>query len=108
MIDDEQTQVTRDELARLFIDAYHDAQVFDQLYDDGALFPLRNSRRGADAILAEFTLTRKQDPRDTEHVECDCVPADGPPHCHLCGERVGHPVVWSDAHPRGRRGATDE
>lgn len=46
--------------------------------------------------------TAGHDPRDTEHIECDCVPADGPPHCHLCGERAGHPVAWSEAHPRGQ------
>lgn len=39
------------------------------------------------------------DPRETEHIECDCVPDLGPSHCHLCGERAGHPVPWSEAHP---------
>ena len=38
------------------------------------------------------------DPRDTEHVECDCVPNLGPTHCHLCGTTAGHPVTWEEAH----------
>ena len=40
----------------------------------------------------------EQDPREVAHIECDCVPDLGPSHCHLCGERVGHPVQWVDAH----------
>lgn len=41
------------------------------------------------------------DPRETEHIECNCVPELGPSHCHLCSERAGHPVPWSEAHPDG-------
>lgn len=40
------------------------------------------------------------DPRNFAHIECDCVPDIGPSHCHLCSERAGHPVPWSEAHPQ--------
>ena len=36
------------------------------------------------------------DPRETHHIECDCVPHLGPPHCHLCSERAGREVQWTD------------
>ena len=54
----------------------------------------------ADAILARFHLPFpvERDPREVAHIECDCVPAEGPSHCHLCGERAGHPISWADAH----------
>lgn len=41
----------------------------------------------------------KVDARQTEHVECNCVPDLGPSHCHLCGEAAGRPVSWADSHP---------
>lgn len=37
------------------------------------------------------------DPRETEHIECDCVPEIGPSHCHLCSVNLGHPVSWGEA-----------
>lgn len=33
------------------------------------------------------------------HFKCDCVPDQGPEHCHLCGDDAGRPVAWVDAHP---------
>lgn len=39
------------------------------------------------------------DPRDVAHIECDCVPNLGPSRCHLCSERAGHPIEWTEAHP---------
>lgn len=36
------------------------------------------------------------DPRETQHVRCDCVPGLGPAHCHLCGDRAGHVVPWDE------------
>jgi len=55
----------------------------------------------ADAILAagfRSPVPVERDPREFAHIECECVPAEGPSHCHLCGERVGHPISWADAH----------
>ncbi len=56
----------------------------------------------SDPVLA--ILHGNGDPRDTEHVACDCLPKYGPPHCHLCGQLdqtprykgqfYGDPVVW--------------
>jgi hypothetical protein len=37
------------------------------------------------------------DPRETQHIECDCVPDLGPSHCHLCGKKFGRPIAWSEA-----------
>lgn len=28
------------------------------------------------------------DPRDTEHIECNCTPTLGAPHCHLCSDET--------------------
>lgn len=50
----------------------------------------------ADALAAVPAPT---DPRDVAHIECDCVPNLGPSHCHLCGDRAGHPIPWTEAHP---------
>ena len=39
------------------------------------------------------------DPRETEHMTCDCVPHLGPPHCHMCAILAGREVPWDEAHP---------
>ena len=47
-----------------------------------------------DAAIA--ILMGEGDPRDTEHVECDCLPKYGPPHCHLCSQiERGHSGDWN-------------
>jgi len=33
------------------------------------------------------------------HFKCDCVPDQGPEHCHLCGDDAGRPMAWVNAHP---------
>lgn len=32
-------------------------------------------------------------PQEFLHVECDCVPQYGPPHCHLC-DTLRLPIEW--------------
>lgn len=54
---------------------------------------------GSDEIDVEATiaiLKGEGDPRDTEHVVCDCLPRYGPPHCHLCSQSAqGHSGDWN-------------
>ena len=50
----------------------------------------------APLIAAQATTN---DPRKVAHIQCDCVPDLGPSHCHLCSERAGREMPWSEAHP---------
>src|SRR5690606_5171822 len=60
----------------------------------------------ADAVIAHLSTLPVEveaepsgtDPREVAHIECDCIPNLGPSHCHLCGERAGHPISWAAAH----------
>lgn len=44
------------------------------------------------------TPEQMRDPREWQHVECDCVPDLGPSHCHLCGKEAGREMPWAEAH----------
>ena len=45
----------------------------------------------------------ENDPRDTEHMMCNCVPNLGPEHCHLCSKEQGKEVNWLDCPEAKRR-----
>lgn len=43
------------------------------------------------------------DPRDTQHIKCDCVPSYGPPHCHLCSKEQGKEIEWNEENEQRRK-----
>lgn len=61
--------------------------------DDGLDDPKALVRALADR-LAALTTAQEGDARERLHAKCDCVPALGPAHCHLCSKDA--PVAWED------------
>ena len=47
-------------------------------------------------MLDELDQLRVQVALTGVHFRCDCVPNEGPAHCHACSDSNGSPVEWRD------------
>jgi len=73
--------------------------------DTSALRALRDTSKvnfvaalvsAADDLLDELDQLRGQVALTGVHFRCDCVPNEGPAHCHACSDSNGSPVEWRD------------